>query len=89
VRNSTVPFTADSIGEQLRRRRAASYRVPPLDHSGLRDPLETPCRQREPSSFGLSEIELRAEIARCQRAGWTAEEIRVRFVNPRMIGAVA
>lgn len=42
--HATAPTTIDDrhdIGEQLRRRREASYRLPPLE-SGVRDPISWP-----------------------------------------------
>ncbi len=56
----------------LRRRRAASWRCPPLP-CGRRDPFDP--LDPPPSGFGLSGIEVAAEVARLRRSGWLAEEI--------------
>lgn len=37
--------------------------------------------ESQPSDFGLTPDELRAEIRRCQAAGWQPWEIRARFVR--------
>lgn len=83
---TNLPAQQDS-GTQIRRRYKAALRLPPLE-CGRRDPLEKePCRQ--PSDYGLTPEELRAEIRRCQEAGWQPWEIRARFMNPNTIGAAA
>jgi hypothetical protein len=83
VRSSTVPFAADSVGEQIRRRREAAN-APDVHRlaCGRYDPLDPLPRPSEPSTFGLTVRELRAEINRCKRLGWQDWELRVRFVNP-------
>jgi hypothetical protein len=69
----------------VRQRRDAALRLAPYtDLWGLpgRDPW---CPEREvaPSAFGLRRFELEAEVARCREAGWSAEELRERFIDPR------
>ena len=86
MRSPTVPFAADSTGEQIHRRRTASYRLAPLD-DGRQDPLENAFRGSERSSFGLGVEELRAEVRRCEKAGWQPWEIEQRFTNPRLVQA--
>jgi hypothetical protein len=79
----TVPLRPDNTGEQIRRRREAAN-APDVHRlaCGRYDPLDPLPRPVEPSDFGLTIPELRAEIARCQRAGWQPWEIRARFKNP-------
>lgn len=58
--------------------RRTSYRL----HSATAGRTPCPC---QPSSFGLTAHELRAEIRRLHRAGWAFWELRCRFINPREI----
>lgn len=83
---TTVPPCPDDTGTQIRRRRIASYRLTPLD-DGRQDPLESTFRPPQPSSYGLTVEELRAEIRRCQNAGWQPWELRARFTDPRLLQA--
>lgn len=83
--STTIPDSNDT-GTQLRRRKEASLRLPPLE-TGHRDPFE--CEPPRTSDYGLTPQELRAEIRRCQQMGWQPWEIRARFVNPNTIGAAA
>jgi hypothetical protein len=73
---------------QLRRRRDAALRLPPLPwrvaqlgRSGLaaRDPLVPAQRTGGPSTYSLRPHEMRAEVARMRRDGWSPEEIRQRL----------
>jgi hypothetical protein len=66
---------------QLRRRRAASYRMQPHG-DGFRDPLDRLASPPGPSDFGLCRAELRAEVARCRQSGWADWEIVARLANP-------
>jgi hypothetical protein len=73
----------------MRDRRDAALRLAPFCSLwGLpgRDPF---CPEREfaPSAFGLRRHELEAEVARCRDAGWSAEELRERFIDPRTVAA--
>ena len=74
-----------STAAQLRRRRDAALRCPPLDwrvarcgRSGLaaRDPLVPAQRAEGPSTYGLLPHELWAEVRRLRRAGWPVDEVR-------------
>lgn len=62
-------------GPQLRRRRAASYRLEPLD-CGARDPLDLFASQTSPSTYGLTPRELQSEAQRMRANGWRAWEVR-------------
>ena len=53
----------------------------------MRDPVLEAVRRSEPSSFGLSRIELEREIIAQRRAGWSDDELRTRFVDPRQVAA--
>lgn len=82
--NLSISSRPDSAGGPLRRRRRTADRCEPIPETGMRDPhfdRFNPDR-REPSDFGLTISELRAEITRCQRAGWQPWELRERFRNP-------
>jgi hypothetical protein len=73
--------TTVSVADDLRRRRAASWRCEPLeDGTGRRDPLDPVriCTSR-PSTFGMDPAGVRAEAERCWDSGWLAWEIRYRF----------
>lgn len=53
--------------------------MPPLDGSGLRDPEDGRLfdwQPREPTAFGLTALEVEAEIARLVSLGWTPSEAR-------------
>lgn len=74
---------ADAIALQLRRRRAAAYRCPPMD-CGHRDPLDCVASPAGPSTFGLTDNELRAHANQLIRLGWSLEEVLTRLaVQPR------
>jgi len=65
----------DDVPVQLRRRRAASWRCPPLG-CGRRDPIDQlPRWEVEPSDFGLSRGELRCHANQLHREGWPVDEI--------------
>lgn len=65
---------------QLRRRRAASWRLVPLA-DGRRDPVDPVPSPRRPSSFGLTPAEVRYEASRCRTAGWLVWEVHTRFAR--------
>jgi hypothetical protein len=67
---------------QLRRRRAASWRLPALD-CGRCDPWPEPGLLGPPCSYGLSAAELHAEARRLRAAGWRAWEISATLADPR------
>lgn len=72
-----------SIGAQLRRRRLASYRTAPLP-CGHQDPLDCLAAPDSPSTYGLTEDELRAHANQLIRWGWTLDEVLARLdVQPR------
>lgn len=75
---------AESTADQLRRRRAASYRLPPLA-DGHQDPLDTIPAPRQPNSFGLTQDELRSHARDLhQHWGWDIGEIRaVLAIDPK------
>jgi hypothetical protein len=54
LNEASVTPAADSIPAQLRRRRAASYRLPPL-HDGRRDPLDPPPDDGKPATIVMTE----------------------------------
>lgn len=94
---STLHRTADRTGPvgpaqpgdltaQLARRRAASWRLPPLD-TGWRDPWHRVADRRTPSDFGLRRRELAGEVGRCRAHGWQRWEIAERFTDPRRVAA--
>lgn len=73
----------------LRRRADAARRLPPLEgrHGpdlGARDPLASWPTGREPSTFGLTGDELRAEAERLVASGWGCWEIRATLVRPEV-----
>ena len=77
------PIRCSRIAQQLRRRRAASWRLPALP-DGRRDPLDPRIRLgARPSRFGLSQRELAAERARCRASGWQEWELYNRFEDPQ------
>jgi hypothetical protein len=71
---------------QLRRRRAASWRCPPLPN-GSRDPLGHADGRRTPCNYSLTRAELLEEVERCRAAGWAGWELGERFVDPRTVAA--
>jgi hypothetical protein len=76
------------ICAQLERRHQAAHRMPPI--GGHHDPaLKVPERPREPSTFGLSRLELIAEATRLRTLGWSAEEIAVTLTHPREMAIAA
>lgn len=85
MRSSTIPSAADSIGEQLRRRREAAN-APGVHRlaCGRRDPLDPiePDR-RGPSTYGMGPAELYRYGQRLKAQGWTDWEIAARLVDPR------
>lgn len=68
----------NEIARQLRRRRAASWRLVPLK-DGRQDPMDVRQLPHLPSSFGLTAVELRREAGRCRAAGWDVWEVWARF----------
>ncbi|MFI1449069.1 hypothetical protein [Streptomyces virginiae] len=75
--------TAVTVPQQLRRRREAAYRCPPLD-CGHRDPLDCAATATGPSTYGLSDDELRAHANQLIRWGWSVDEVLARLdVQPR------
>ena len=79
---------SDPIARQLRRRRAAALRCPPLE-SGHRDPLDARCAPAGPGTFGLSAVELVAEARRLRGQGWDCWEVSVRLAQPELAGATS
>ena len=73
-------------GPQLRRRRAASWRLVPLDQ-GLRDPFDRTRTPPGPSDFSLTRAELTAEVDRCRGLGWADWELVIRFTDPKQAAA--
>lgn len=75
-----LPSTIAQVGDtpaQLRRRRASSWRCPPLS-CGRRDPIDpNPYHGKDllPSDFGLTERELRRHARALYRDGWRTDEI--------------
>ncbi|NNN34385.1 hypothetical protein HLK59_29285 [Streptomyces sp. S3(2020)] len=76
--------TAYEPGAALRRRRLAAYRTPPLPE-GSRDPLDELVQPPGgPSTYGLTEAELRAHANALMADGWSLEEVQARLdVAPR------
>ncbi|MFE3580567.1 hypothetical protein [Streptomyces vinaceus] len=71
------------LADQLRRRREAAYRCPPLP-CGHRDPLDCLSSPNGPSTYGLTEQELRQHANDLIRAGWSLDEILTRLdVQPK------
>lgn len=67
------------LAASLVRRRAASFRCPPLA-DGRRDPLDPPSQAEVATSqTGLDLRELLSEAKRLQRMGWSSWEIRDRL----------
>jgi hypothetical protein len=77
---------ADNLADQVRRRRAASYRLEPLAR-GVRDPFDRLASPPGPSDFGLCRSELEAEVAQCRKAGWSDWELPLRFSDPKLVAA--
>ncbi|MFD3729993.1 hypothetical protein [Streptomyces sp. NPDC058632] len=82
----TGPATAgpaSAIPTQLRSRRAAGYRTPPLTcgcpYAFHRDPLDCDAAPTGHSDYGLTLRELWAEYRRLRAAGWTPGEVRRRL----------
>ncbi|MEV5429252.1 hypothetical protein [Streptomyces sp. NPDC052701] len=74
---------AFDVAAALRRRRLAANRTPPLP-SGHRDPLDALVKPDGPSTYGLTEAELRAHANALMANGWTLEEVQARLdVTPR------
>lgn len=78
----------DGLGAQLHRRRAAAWRLPPLD-CGRRDPLDRPSGRRGPSDYGLSARELASEQRRLAASGRTMGEIAHVLVPPPRVEVAA
>jgi hypothetical protein len=74
------------VAEQLRRRRNASYRLPPL-RNGARDPLDRLASPSGPSDYGLDPFELAAEIDRRRMGGLAGWELELRFADPQWVAA--
>ena len=83
---TSSPNRVTEAGDQLRRRRAASWHLTPLA-GGVRDPFDRLATPPGPSDFGLTRAELRVEVTRLQRLGWAQWEIRARLVNPDEVAA--
>jgi hypothetical protein len=67
---------AGDIPRQLRRRRAASYRLPAFCGCGHRDPLTHRVAPDGPSTFGLDEETLRRHANDLVlRYGWSVDEV--------------
>ncbi|WP_327282282.1 hypothetical protein [Streptomyces sp. NBC_01205] len=80
--------TAATVPQQLRRRREAAYRCPPLP-CGHRDPLDCAASAAGPSTYGLTESELRAHANQLIRWGWSLDEVLTRLaVQPRTAAPV-
>lgn len=81
-----TPQRADQhVGAQVRHRRHAALRLPPLPGTGLRDPLlEQLERPREPSTFGLTDRELTCEARRLLSLGWEPWEIESTLLLPHL-----
>jgi hypothetical protein len=82
----TSDAPAEPTAVQLRRRRAASWRLMPLT-DGVRDPFDRLASPPDPSDFGLNWADLVTEVGRCRKAGWSDWELVVRFVDPRQVAA--
>lgn len=77
-----APSPYRSISAQLRIRRAAAWRLPPLP-DGRRDPLDPPdTLGSRPSCYGLSRAGLAFERSRCRELGWQEWELQARFTDP-------
>jgi hypothetical protein len=63
-----------TVAAQVRRRRAASRRLPALC-CGHRDPADCPVRPPGPSTFSLSPDELRRHANNLAASGWQLDEI--------------
>jgi hypothetical protein len=79
-----VETRVSDVAAQLRRRRAAAWRLVPLS-DGHRDPLDGFASPPGPSDFGLNRADLVTEIRRCREAGWVDWELVVRFTDPRRV----
>jgi hypothetical protein len=67
------------IVTDLRRRREAALRLPPLP-DGRRDPLDAAApRFGSPSTYSLPARDLGRHIRQLRRQGWQSWEVRVRF----------
>lgn len=81
--SGTTPMLPRSNDNPLRRRRAAALRLPPLE-DGVRDPLDRLARTGEPSTYDMTESQLRAYANRLIREGWALWEVRERLaITPR------
>ncbi|MFK0217763.1 hypothetical protein ACIQWN_06150 [Streptomyces vinaceus] len=69
------------VGAQIRRRRLAAARCEPLP-CGHRDPLDCLASPDGPSTYGLTEQELKRHAAQLIRCGWTPAEVRARLALP-------
>lgn len=69
----------------LRVRRAASFHCAPLA-CGRRDPIDQ-LRDPKPSTFGLTEVELRGEANRLSGLGWESAEITARLAITARLGS--
>lgn len=74
---------ARSNDNPLRRRRAAALRLPPLE-DGVRDPLDRLAQPGQPSTYGMTESQLRTYANHLIREGWALWEVRERLaITPR------
>lgn len=81
----TAATCDDHVTTQVRRRRRAALRLPPVPETGLRDPLlERHNRDRKPSTFGLTPRELTAEARRLRACGWQPWEIEMTLRLPHI-----
>lgn len=76
------------MAHQLRQRRAASYRRPPMP-CGHRDPLDCDAATAGPGTYGLTDAELRAHAAQLIRCGWSLAEVRTRLAVQLPLGVAA
>ncbi len=81
------------IATALRRRADAAHRLEPLEGRwggslGARDPAAPwPPAQRTPSTFGLSNNELRRHAATLVASGWSTREIQQVLSRPEPVAA--
>lgn len=82
--SGTTPMLARSNDNPLRRRRAAALRLPPLE-DGVHDPLDRLAQSGQPSTYGMTETELRRYANHLVlNEGWSPWEVRQRLaITPR------
>jgi len=84
---------AHAVGPALRRRADAAHRLEPLEgrrgaDPGARDPALTwPPAPRTPSTFGLSDNELRSHAKDLVASGWSTQEIQQVLSRPEPVAA--